>query len=246
MIHDKGEIMSFREDHKNDELRPVRFTKNIMENSYSSLLIESGKTKVLCTASIETKLPSHIDENQQGWLSAEYNMLPGSTLIRKSRATFKPDGRSIEIQRLIGRSLRAAIDLKKIKGFAIVIDCDVIQADGGTRTSSITGGYCVLELAVRKMMDEGLIQSNPLTSRIASVSAGKIHGEILLDLNYDEDSQAEVDFNVVMNDKLNFIEVQGTGEKGDLSKNDLLLILDYCQSGIKKLFKKQMEFLDKI
>ncbi|MCK4798682.1 MAG: ribonuclease PH [Spirochaetes bacterium] len=235
--------MAIRKDRKNDEIREVKFTKNIMENAYASILIQSGKTKILCTASVDAKTPVFIDENKMGWVTAEYNMLPGATLNRKSRSTYKPDSRSIEIQRIIGRALRAAIDLKKIKGFSIIIDCDVIQADGGTRTSAITGGYVVLEMAIKKMMCEHLIDKYPLINKIASISAGMVGKKILLDLNYNEDSNAEVDFNVVMNEKGNFIEVQGTGEKGDISKENLLKILEYCEIGIKCLFKKQDEIL---
>lgn len=226
---------------KNDEIRKVIIQKNIMENAYSSILIEMGKTKVLCTVSITDNVPNFINENEFGWLSAEYDMLPGSTQIRKSRSILKQDSRSVEIQRLIGRALRRAIDLKKIKGFSIIIDCDVIQADGGTRTLSITGGYIVLKMAIDRMLKKNLITENPLINQVASISAGIVDGEILLDLDYSEDSQAQVDFNVVMNEKGNFIEIQGTGEKSEISREDLSKILDYCEKGIRELFKKQDE-----
>jgi len=227
---------------KNDEIRKVRISRNLMGNAYSNILIECGKTKILCTASLNNKIPVFIDENEMGWLTAEYNMLPGSTLIRKSRPLLKPDSRSIEIQRIIGRSLRAAIDLTKIKGYSIVVDCDVIQADGGTRTTSITGGYIVLRYALNMMLKDKLIKENPLKSQIASISAGIVNGEVLLDLDYEEDSKAEVDINVVMNKEGNIIEIQGTGEKGDISRQNLNKLLDYCESGINKLFNKQDEF----
>lgn len=229
---------------KNDEPRIVTVEQNFMPNSFGSALISFGNTKVLCTASFEQKTPLFIDENTSGWLTAEYNMLPGSTLTRKSRSIYKPDSRNIEIQRLIGRSLRAGIDLKKIKGFSIYVDCDVIQADGGTRTASITGGYIALDLAIKRMIKEGLLKENPLNNKIAAISAGIIEGQILLDIDYKEDSRVDIDFNVVMNDKNKFVEIQGTGEKNDFSKNDLSIILELCEKGINKLFKIQEEALN--
>ncbi len=238
--------MSIRQGRKNNELRKITIQKNVMENAYSSILIQAGGTKVLCTVSIEKKTPEFINENEMGWLTAEYNMLPGSTNIRKQRTTFKPDGRNVEIQRIIGRALRACIDLKKIKGYSIIIDCDVIQADGGTRTLSITGSYIVLKIAANKMLREKLITKNPVISQIAAVSAGIINNEVLLDLDYSEDSNAMADFNVVMNEKGNFIEIQGTAEKSDIQKESLLEILQICQEGIKELFIKQNEILKEI
>ncbi len=228
-----------RKNRKNDEIRKIIIEKNIMGNSYSSILICFGNTKVLCSASVDEKTPPFIDENKSGWITSEYNMLPGSTPSRKSRSTIKPDSRSIEIQRLIGRALRAAIDLSKIKGYSIVIDCDVIQADGGTRTTSITGGYIALEMAVKKMLKEKKIKNNPLSGKIASISAGVIDGQVLLDIDYPEDSRAEVDFNVVMNDKGEFVEVQGTGENNSFSQQQLLKILELTKKGINELFKIQ-------
>ncbi|MBN2545134.1 MAG: ribonuclease PH [Spirochaetes bacterium] len=225
-----------RTSRKEDQIRKIKIIKNFVENSYSSVLIETGKTKVLCSASVSGDLPQFIKENTNGWLTAEYTMLPCSTLIRKARTTYKPDSRGIEIQRLIGRALRQAVDLTKLPNFSITIDCDVIQADGGTRTTSINGGYMALALAVQRMLKEGLIKDNPLTNKIASISAGIVHGRLLLDLDYNEDSKADVDFNVVMNDKLNLIEVQGTGERNDFSVEEMLNMIKYCQSGIKEIF----------
>jgi len=230
--------MAFRTDRKDNEMRQIKFIKNFIENSYSSILIESGKTKVICTASVNTDIPPCIDKEKSGWLSAEYNMLPGSTNIRKARSTIKPDGRSIEIQRLIARVLRQAVDLTKIKGYSIIIDCDVIQADGGTRTASINGGYLALNYAVKRMINEGLIHENPLTAKIASISAGILQNNILLDLNYKEDSKADVDFNVVMNDKLKLIEIQGTGERNDFSIEQLSTLVEFCRAGIEKIFNE--------
>jgi len=235
--------MALRSGRKENQLRDIKFIKNFIENSYSSVLIETGRTKVLCTASVSSELPQFIRENTNGWLSAEYNMLPGSTLTRKSRATYKPDSRSIEIQRLIGRALRQAVDLRKIPNYSITIDCDVLQADGGTRTAAINGGYMALVLAVKRMLREGLIKKDPLTNKIASVSAGIVKGNLLLDLDYSEDSNADVDFNVVMNDSFKLIEVQGTGEKNDFSVDELFNIIKYCRSGIEKIFTEMEKAL---
>jgi len=235
--------MAIRSGRKENEIREIKFIKNFVENSYSSILIESGKTKVLCTASVSSELPQFLKENTSGWLSAEYYMLPGSTLTRKARTTYKPDSRGIEIQRLIGRALRQAVDLKKMPNITITVDCDVIQADGGTRTASINGGYMALVLAVKRMLKEGLIKKNPLTNKIASISAGIVQGNLLLDLDYMEDSRADVDFNVVMNDKFKLIEVQGTGEKNDFSIDELINIIKYCQSGIEKIFREMDNIL---
>ena len=232
-----------RKDRKNDEIRKIKIEKNVMGNSFSSVLICYGDTKILCSASIDAKTPVFIDENKMGWLTAEYNMLPGSTISRKPRSTFRPDSRSIEIQRLIARSLRAAIDLSKIKGYSIVIDCDVIQADGGTRTASITGGFVALELAVKRMVKEKIIKNNPLVSKIASISAGIVDGKVLLDIDYKEDSRAEVDFNIVMNEKGEFVEIQGTGENNSFSQEQLLKILECTKKGIKELFIIQKQSL---
>ena len=232
-----------RKDRENNAIREVRLVPDVMENAYASVMIQSGMTKVFCTASVNEDTPPYVDETKSGWLTAEYNMLPGSTLTRKRRSIYKPDSRGIEIQRLIARSLRAAIDLTKIPGYSIIIDCDVIQADGGTRTASITGGYTALAMAVEKMLKEGLIKENPLVAKIASISAGIVSGELMLDLNYREDSSADVDFNVIMNDRLRLIEVQGTGEKSDYSKEQLFGIIDLCEKGIKELFVMQDEIL---
>lgn len=236
--------MPVRINRKHDEIREIKFTKDVMCNSYASVLVELGKTKVLCTANISNTVPQFLEEGTSGWLTAEYNMLPGATLIRKPRVTIKPDSRSIEIQRLIGRALRMSLDLKKIINFSIIIDCDVIVADGGTRTASINGGYVALELAIRRMLAENLITENPLVSRVAAISCGIVEKEILLDLDYNEDSNAEVDFNVVMNDKFKLIELQGTAERNDFSIDELMKILEYSRSGIEKIFKEMSKVLD--
>lgn len=225
-----------REGRANSEARVMTIEKNVMPNAFTSVAVSYGRTKVFCTVSIEQGAPSFAEDSGMGWLKAEYSMLPGSTLFRKKRSIGKPDGRSVEIQRLIGRALRTALDLHKIQGFSLTVDCDVIQADGGTRTASITGGYLALEMAVERMLKEKMISESPLVSRIASLSAGKVDGQILLDLDYKEDSNAEVDFNIVMTEKGDFVEFQGTSEKGFMSKKDIDIIMDYCEIGIQKIF----------
>jgi ribonuclease PH len=224
--------MYIRADRKNDEMRIVKAETGFMKNSYGSVLISFGDNP-----------PPFIDKETSGWLTAEYAMLPGSTPTRKARSIYKPDGRNIEIQRLIGRALRAAVDMKKMKGVSIYIDCDVVQADGGTRTASITGGYIALELAVRRMIKEKILTESPLTAKVAAVSGGVIDGNILLDLDYKEDSHADVDFNLIMNDKNRIIEVQGSGEKGDLSGEELSSLVKLCSGGIDSLFKMQEDIL---
>jgi ribonuclease PH len=236
--------LSPRKNRKKNEPRPVAIEPGIMENAYASVLIKFGRTKVLCTASMEERVPPYAEASEIGWVTAEYSMLPGSTPGRKRRSLYKPDSRGIEIQRLIGRSLRAAVDLKLMPGITLTIDCDVIQADGGTRTASITGGWCVLAMAAKRLVAEGLVEKSPLIHQIASISAGKVGGSILLDLDYPEDSSAEADCNVVMNECGNFIEVQGTGENGDISMDELVEILEFCKKGIGTLFKRQKEVLE--
>lgn len=233
-----------RKKRRNDEIRKITIQNNFMGNSFAGILICAENTKILCNASYDVKVPSFIDENKSGWLTAEYNMLPNSTLTRKSRPNLKPDSRSIEIQRLIARSLRAGIDLTKIKGYSIMIDCDVIQADGGTRTLSITGGYIALEKAIKKMLLKKLINKNPLSCKIASISTGIIDGNILLDIDYSEDSKADVDFNIIMNDKGEFVEIQGTGENKCFTQEQLIKILEYSKKGIKELFEIQEKALN--
>lgn len=225
-----------REGRANSEARTIQVEKDVMPNAYSSVAICFGSTKVFCTVSLEEGAPGFAEADGMGWLKAEYSMLPGSTTTRKKRSIGKPDGRSVEIQRLIGRALRSAVDLSKVPGFTLTLDCDVIQADGGTRTASITGGFMALELAVRRMLDEKLISENPLICKVASLSAGKIDGEILLDLDYKEDSNAEADFNVVMTDRGEFVEIQGTAEKGFMTRDDVGRIMEFCEAGIMKIF----------
>ncbi|QDU34144.1 Ribonuclease PH [Poriferisphaera corsica] len=206
-----------------------------------SILIEMGETKIICTASVASDPPRWLPKDEEGnfvkgWVTAEYNMLPGSTPDRKRRGN---DSRGTEIQRLIGRALRAAVDLKKMPGVAITCDCDVIKADGGTRTASITGAWIALSKAVQWAMSEGLIEKNPIKGPMAAISVGIIDGQAFLDLDYELDVRAEVDMNVAMNHKGQFVEVQGTGEAGVFSRAELDEMMDLAEKGIKKLIKVQ-------
>lgn len=219
----------------NSSIRETSVTVNFCENSYSSVLFSMGNTKVICAASIDTDVPDHAKNKNTGWLTAEYTMLPYSTQRRTKREFNKRDGRSVEIQRLIGRSLRAGIDLGRFQGYSMFIDCDVIQADGGTRTASITGGYIAMKLAVERMMREGLISENPLTGNIAAVSVGIVDDEILLDLDFSEDSRAAVDMNIVMNSRFEFIEIQGTGEQAPFSIDTMNRMVETAGKGIGEL-----------
>lgn len=233
-----------RENRKNEEPREIRLINNIMPNAYSSVAISYGDTTIYCTVSISDKPPFFAEEKGIGWLTAEYNMLPGSTLTRKSRPKNCADGRTVEIQRLIARSLRAAVDLTALQGKSIIIDCDVIQADGGTRTAAITGGYCALAIAVKKMLNEGKLSVDPLINQVASISAGKVDGKLLVDLEYIEDSQAEVDMNLVLTDKKEIIEVQGSGEQGVMNKNEFFELLELSENAIMDIMKLQKKFID--
>lgn len=220
-------------------IRKITVEKNFCKNAYGSVLFSMGNTKVICAVHISDDVPDHAKRKNKGWLSAEYTMLPYSTQTRTKREFSKRDGRSVEIQRLIGRSLRAAIDLDKIPGYSIYIDCDVVQADGGTRTASITGGYIALKLAVDRMLREGLITVNPIVSNVAAVSVGIIQNEIHLDLDYAKDSAADVDMNVVMNGNMDFIEIQGTGENAPFSAKQLDSMLKTAEAGIRELIAIQ-------
>ena len=228
-----------------DELRKIKITRNYTKHAEGSVLVEFGDTKVLCTASLETNVPRFLKGKGRGWVTAEYGMLPRSTGSRMDReaARGKQSGRTQEIQRLIGRSLRAAVDMTKLGENTLKIDCDVIQADGGTRTASITGACVALVDALNVMQDKGLIKQMPLKQMIASVSVGIYQGVPVLDLDYLEDSAAETDMNVVMTSNGGFIEVQGTGEAGEFSADELSLLISLAQSGIVQLFSVQQEAL---
>ena len=224
---------------KNDELREIKITKNFIMHPEGSVLIEFGNTKVICNATVEEKVPPFLKGSGSGWVTAEYSMIPRATNVRTQREVNKgkPTGRTMEIQRLIGRSLRSAVDLKKLGERTIIVDCDVIQADGGTRTASITGGYLALETAVEQLINSGLLSQNPVIAKVAAISVGKVKGEILLDLEYSEDSLAEVDMNIVMNSKNEFIEIQGTGEEATFSYDELIKFIEAAKRGFEKLFE---------
>lgn len=228
-----------------DALRPVAMERNWNVYAEGSCMISCGRTRVLCTATVEDKVPPFLRGQGKGWVTAEYSLLPRSTEVRVLRDSVKGrvNGRSQEIQRLIGRSLRAAVDLDALGERCITLDCDVIQADGGTRTASITGAYVALVEALRWMREQGAFEKLPLKSSVAAVSVGKLQGQLLLDLCYAEDSVAEVDFNVVMNGQGDFIEVQGTGEKGVFSCEEIAGMLDLASSGIHELIALQRRTL---
>jgi len=231
---------------QDNSLRPVTMKRNCIMHAEGSCLISCGQTKVLCTASVEDKVPPFLRGSGKGWVTAEYALLPRSTAVRVPRDAVKGriNGRSQEIQRLIGRSLRAAVDLEALGERCITLDCDVLQADGGTRTASITGAYVALVDALRWLRGTGAFEKLPLRSQVAAVSVGKVDGRLLLDLCYDEDSSAEVDFNVVMNGHGDFVEVQGTGEGGVFSRAEMNGMLDLAASGISELMEAQRTTLD--
>ena len=224
-----------------DQLRDIRITRDYTCHAEGSVLVEFGKTKVICTASVDETVPGFLKGKEKGWVTAEYGMLPRSTgqRMRREAAQVKQSGRTMEIQRLIGRALRAVVDMQVLGERTIVIDCDVIQADGGTRTASITGGYVALSDAVKKLLDNETLKTNPLTAMVASVSVGIYQGTPILDLDYAEDSNAETDMNVVMNDAGHFIEVQGTAEGHPFSEEELNAMLALARKGITELFKHQ-------
>lgn len=232
---------------KPDQLRPIRFQNGIAPNASGSTLVEWGNTRVICAVMIEESVPRWMKEQgvTGGWLTAEYSMLPYSTQQRKQRDSTrgKVDGRTQEIQRLIGRSMRAAVDLEKLGQRTICIDCDVLQADGGTRTASITGAYVALSLAVRKLMAEGKLTGNPILHGVAAVSVGICSGEPLLDLCYTEDAAASVDFNLVMNSEGEFIELQGSGEESTFSEAQLASLMALGKKGIGELLAAQQAAL---
>ncbi|MBO5751849.1 MAG: ribonuclease PH [Kiritimatiellae bacterium] len=225
---------------KRNELRKLSVVRNFTKHADGSVLIKWGDTWVLCTASVDEKVPPFLRESGRGWVTAEYSMLPSSTGGgRKERdiKKLKMDARSSEIQRLIGRSLRAAVDMEKLGERQIVIDCDVLQADGGTRCASITGGMIALEIAVSKMLKSGLIKSNPIIRRVAAVSVGVCDGKATLDLDYAHDSTAEVDLNVVMTDDGRFVEIQGCAEHKPFTDKSMSQMLKLAKQGIKKIFE---------
>jgi len=228
-----------------DEMRPVKITPGYLDYPEGSALIEVGETRVICTTTVEERLPPWLKDQNQGWITAEYAMLPRSTRERTPRETLRLGGRTQEIRRLIGRSLRAAVDLRFLEERTVTIDCDVLQADGGTRTAAITGGYVALAMALRKLIKGGLLPPGVLRTQVAAVSVGVIQDEPLLDLTYEEDYQAQVDFNVVMTGEGEYVEVQGTGEGGPFSRQMMERLLELAQKGIGELLLAQKEALSK-
>lgn len=229
-----------------DQLREIIITPHVSDYAEGSVLIHFGKTKVMCTASYEDQAPKWLQGSGSGWITAEYGMLPRSTHSRIKRDKSMSSGRTQEISRLIGRSLRAAVDLKLLGERQITIDCDVIQADGGTRTAAITGGFVALALALAKLKSVSEIKNIPLKNYVAAVSVGLKNGSALLDLNYEEDSTIHTDMNFVMTNKNEFIEIQGTAEQAAFSRADLNHLLDSATAGCQELFKKQSEIIGNI
>ncbi len=233
---------------KENTLRPLKVTRNFLKNVEGAVLIEMGDTKVICTATLEDRVPPFLRDQKRGWVTAEYAMLPRSSRDRISRESSrgKVGGRTHEIQRLIGRSLRSVVDMSALGERTLWIDCDVIQADGGTRTASITGAFIAMVDAIRHLQKAGKIKKSPVKDYLAAVSVGKIDGELFLDLNYAEDVKAEVDMNVVMTGKGQFIEVQGTAEGAPFSKEELDNLLELASNGIRELICEQKALLGEL
>ncbi|KXK00885.1 MAG: RNAse PH [Acidobacteria bacterium OLB17] len=232
-----------QDERRADELRSVRITPNISPYAEGSALIEAGRTKVICTASVEDRVPPFLRNKGTGWVTAEYAMLPRATNTRTQRETLRPTGRTQEIQRLIGRSLRAVVDMKLLGERQIFLDCDVIQADGGTRCASITGAYVALALACRRLVQTGAVRTNPILSEVAAVSVGICEGTAILDLAYAEDSTAEVDMNIVCTGEGKFIEIQGTAEREPFTRQQMDEMFALAEKGVKELFETQRRAL---
>lgn len=243
-IHDRPESPLRQDGRRPTQLRPVRFLNGIAPHATGSTLIEWGQTRVICAVTVEETVPRWMKEQNVtgGWITAEYSMLPYSTLQRKQRdiSKGKIDGRSQEIQRLIGRSIRAAVDLEKVGQRTFWIDCDVLQADGGTRTAAITGAYVALKLAVDKLIATGRLQTSPMRDAVAAVSVGIVQDQVLLDLCFTEDAAAQVDMNVVMTGRGQFIELQGSGEESTFSEAQLAAMIDSAKLGIGQLLEAQI------
>ncbi len=228
-----------------DQLRPVEFTRQFTKHAEGSVLVSFGETRVLCTASVEPGVPRFLKGQGKGWLTAEYGMLPRSTHTRSGReaARGKQGGRTVEIQRLIGRSLRAAVDLKRLGENTITLDCDVLQADGGTRTASISGACVALVDAINVMLEKGQVKEDPLLGLVGSVSVGVYQNQPVLDLDYDEDSVADTDMNVVMNQQGGFIEIQGSAEAEPFTREQSVTMLELAEKGIGEIIQKQQHIL---
>jgi ribonuclease PH len=244
-IRTQGGFMARSDGRTPEQLRPVRITTGYLDHAEGSVLIEFGKTRVLCAVSVEEDQPPHLKNTEQGWITAEYAMLPRSTHTRSPRESTRGrvGGRTHEIQRLIGRALRTTVDLNRLGPRTLFVDCDVIQADGGTRTAAITGSYVAIELALRKLVQRGALRVAPLKTAVAAVSVGIVRGEPVLDLCYTEDSRADVDFNVVMTQQGQFVEVQGTAEGPPFSRQAMDDLLALAERGINELFQAQQEAL---
>ncbi len=232
---------------KNDQVREISIEKDFSANADGSCLVSYGNTKVICTATIDEDVPKWLKNRNSGWITAEYGMLPGSTNSRNKRESKlgKQSGRTVEIQRLIGRSLRSVVDLDKIEGYQIIIDCDVLQADGGTRTASITGGYVALCSALGKMLKNKFIKENPIQECVAAISCGIVNGSIMIDLDYDEDSNADVDANFVIAEKSGFSEVQITGEEKTFTRESISEMIALSQVAAEEIFNIQKNVIDK-
>jgi ribonuclease PH len=230
---------------KNDQIRPIKLSRNYTKYAEGSVLIESGDTKVICTASIEDKVPVFLKGKGEGWITCEYNMIPRATQVRKPRdiSRGKIDGRTMEIQRLIGRALRSVVDLKAIGEKTIWIDCDVIQADGGTRTASITGSFVALVDAVNRLHKQTPFEIYPIREFVSAISVGIVNDIKMLDLCYEEDSSAKVDMNLIMTDSGEFVEIQGTGEESPFSRSELNELLALGEKGIKQVIQIQKDTL---
>ncbi len=223
-------------------IRPVKITPDFCPAATGSVLFELGATRVICAATASGVVPSHAESRGWGWVTGEYTMLPYSTSPRTRRDQFRKDGRAVEIQRLLGRALRSAVDLPRLKEWCITVDCDVLEAYGGTRSASITGGYIAMKRAVKRMLDDGLLEENPIVDAVAAVSLGIVDGELMLDLDYNEDSRAEVDMNVVMDGSFRLVEIQGSAERRSFSKERLDEMLALAQTGIEELLEIQKAY----
>ncbi|MGJ3247025.1 MAG: ribonuclease PH [Elainellaceae cyanobacterium] len=233
-----------RPDNRNpDELRPVRFERQFTRFAAGSVLAHCGDTKVLCTVSVQPGVPRFLEGKGQGWLTAEYRMLPSATTQRQPRELLKLSGRTQEIQRLIGRSLRSVLDMDALGERTFIVDADVLQADAGTRTTAITGSFVALSDAIAKLMSEGALERSPVRHQVAAVSVGLLENEAFLDLNYPEDLAATVDLNMVLNTDLNIIEIQGTAEEGSFSRSQLNQMLDLAEKGVSELLELQRQAL---
>jgi len=241
--------MIFRSDNRSpDQMRPVNIVPDFISTAEGSCLIELGNTRVICTATVEDTVPAFLRNSGKGWVTSEYAMLPRSTLTRTPReaARGRQSGRTHEIQRLIGRALRAVVDLKQLGERTITLDCDVIQADGGTRTASITGAFVALGLAMEKLVDAGTLSAAPIRDFVAAVSVGVVEGLVLLDLSYEEDSQAEVDLNFVMTGARKIVEVQATAEQHPFDEAQLKKMMDFAAKGVEALIAKQRGVLQRL